>query len=204
MEIRMQERNKEQAKKFLQWVNNNYNNLKEHHKAYCMNTKQKWDDDIFCDTYLKIYEKIAKDGINDDSDRGFECYLFKSFKMNTLREAMYARNQKKDGNNANLTLLQERYLNSKLTEQEKLKSDLYKDFSSLYMLLQLEDNFKQEDLRLFKMKMFTNITYKQLAEKTNEKQVRQRVVMMKNYLKENVTKEMLDKAFEEIYGDLVY
>lgn len=196
--------NKQLADKFLQWVNDNYDNLKQHHQAYCLNTKQKWNEDIFSDTYIKIYEKILKDGIKDDSPRGMECYFFMAFKTNTKRENQYARNAKKDSNIQNLSELQEMYLNSKLTDKEKLKSDLFKDFSCIYLLKKIEQNFPQSDYHLFKLKLFENLTYKQLTEKTGEKGVRQRIVDIKNFLKESVSKEEIKKAFDKEFGDLIF
>lgn len=194
--------NEQQANIFLQWVNDNYEYLKSHHQAYCLNTKQKWDEDIFSDTYLKIYEKIAKDGIKDDSDRGFECYFFMSFKTNLKREKQYARNQKRDENNANLPILQETYLNKQLTEREKLLHDLFIDYATLYILRTIERQFPPEDYRLFKMKLFDKLTYKQLSDKTGEKAVRQRIVNIKQWIKDNVTKDDIKKAFNNDYGDL--
>ena len=47
------------------------------------------------------------------------------------------------------------------------------------------------------------MTYKKLAEKTQMKAVRQKVVTVKNWLKENVTKEMIKEEFFSIYGDLI-
>lgn len=195
--------NERQANKFLQWVNDNYDNLKQHHQAYCLNTKQKWNEDIFADTYLKIYEKILKDGIKDDSPRGMECYMFMAFKTNTKRESQYARNAKKDENNANLPILQETYLNSQLTEREKLLQDLKKDYSCLYILTKVDEHFDAETNRLFKMKVFDrNMTYKKLYEKTGIKGVRQKIVDVKNWIKSNITKEEIDKSFNTKYSDL--
>lgn len=194
--------NDEQANKFLQWVNNNYDYLKNHHKAYCLNKKHAFNEDIFCDTYLKIYEKIRKDGIEDDSENGFKNYMFKAFKINVLREKQYARNQKRDENNANLPILQEIFLTSQLTEREKLLQDLKKDFSCLYILLAIEKEFPYEDCRLFKIKLFENLTYRELSDKTGEKNIRQRIVDIKNWIKENISKVEIDRAFNEKYGDL--
>lgn len=194
--------NDEQANKFLQWVNDNYEYLKTHHQAYCLNTKQNWSEDIFADTYLKIYEKIAKDGIKDDSDRGFECYFFMSFKTNLKREKQYARNVKRDENNANLPILQETYLNKQLTEREKLLHDLFIDYATLYILRTIERQFPPEDYRLFKMKLFDRLTYKELAERTCEKSVRQRIVNIKQWLKENISKTEIKKEFDNEFGDL--
>ena len=47
------------------------------------------------------------------------------------------------------------------------------------------------------------MTYKKLAEKTNAKKVRQKIIDVKNWVKENVTKEMIKAEFNEIYGDLL-
>jgi len=190
----------EQKDKFLQWVADNYEYLKQHHMAYCLNTKQKWNEDIFCDTYLKIAERILKDGIKDDSDKGFENYFFMAFKLNTKREAQYCRNRKKD-DNADIAFVNEQYKNSLLTQEEKLLQDLKKDFSVLFILAAVEQNFPAEHFNLFRQKFLSNLTYKQLADRTGLKGVRQKVVDVKNWLKENVTKEMVDEAFNRKYGN---
>ncbi len=194
---------KEQADKFLKWINDNYQIQKDKLIAFCNDKKYEFDDDIFSDTYLKIYEKILKYGAKDDSDKGFDNYMFMSFKVNTLREKQYARNQKRDGNVVNLSGAYEQYKNTELTEQEKLKSDLKKDFYTLYLLHQAEANFDSESFYLFKQKVFEKgLTYKQLQEKTGIKGCRQKVVNVKNWLKENVSKKEIEKEFQEIYGDL--
>lgn len=193
----------EQAANFLQWVASNFNELLTHHQAYCLNTRQKWDEDIFCQTYLKIREKIARDGIKDDSEQGFKDYFFKAFKFNTKRETQYSRNAKRDENNANLPVLQETYLNTKLTEREKLLQDLRKDFACLYILEKVDREFDAETNRLFRIKVFEkNMTYKKLAEKTGAKGVRQKIVDVKNWIKQNISKEEIDKAFNAKYSEL--
>lgn len=195
--------NEQQANKFLQWINENYTGQKQKLQAFCNDKKYKFDDDIFSDTYLKIYEKILKDGIIDYTDKGFENYLFMAFKQNLHRDKLYARNLKRDDNVSNISLLNELYQNSKLTQEEKLKSDLFKDFSVLYLMHRVEDNFDAEHFYLFRLKTFTNLTYKQLYEHTGIKGARQKVVAVKNWLKENVTKEEIDKAFNVLYGDIL-
>jgi hypothetical protein len=47
------------------------------------------------------------------------------------------------------------------------------------------------------------MTYKKLAEKTKMKGVRQKVVEVKNWLKENLTKDEINNAFYLMYGDLL-
>ena len=126
-----------------------------------------------------------------------------AFKINTKRENQYARNTKRDENNANLPILQEIYMNSQLTEREKLLQDLKKDYSCLYILTKVDEHFDAETNRLFKMKVFDkNMTYKKLYEKTGIKGIRQKIVDVKNWIKANITKEEIDKAFYAKYSEL--
>lgn len=194
---------KQQADKFLKWINKNYEEQKSKLKAFCNDKKFNWDEDIFCSTYLKIYDKIMKCGIKDDSDKGFDNYLFISFKTNTIRDKQYARNQKRDGNIINISGAYESYLNSTITQEEKLKSDLYKDFATLYLLHKAEQQFDEESFYLFKIKTFEKITYKQLQERTGIKGVRQKVVNVKNWLKDNVKQSEVKEEFDNIYGDIL-
>lgn len=194
----------QQANKYLKWINQNYKKQKSKLQSFCADKKYDWDEDIFCDTYLKIYEKILKNGIKDDSDSGFDNYTFMSFKINLLREKQYARNLKRDNNIVNLTGAYSEYLDSLLTQEEKLKSDLYKDFACLYLMNKVEENFDNEHFYLFRLKVFDKtMTYQKLQEKTGIKGVRQKVVDVKNWLKSNVTKKEIDEAFADTYGNLL-
>lgn len=47
------------------------------------------------------------------------------------------------------------------------------------------------------------MTYKKLAEKTKMRGVRQKVVEVKRWLKDNVTKDEIRKEFYDIYGDIL-
>ena len=192
------------ADKFINTVNDNYETIKKELQSYCDSVGQSFDEDIFQDTILKCYTLIDKQGIMKDSSyQGCKNFMFQSFKRNLKRETQYARNQKRDGNITNIGKYNEIYLNSKLTSEEKLKSDLRKDFFTLYLLGKVEENFDDEHFYLFRLKTFTNMTYAALAEKTGIKGCRQKVVDVKNWLKENVSKEEIEKAFEDNYGDMI-
>lgn len=192
------------ATKFINYINDHYSELLNRFKAFCNDKKYKFDIDIFQDTIIKCYTLIEKQGyLKDTSDKGIENYFFMSFKQNLQREKQYARNQKRDSNITDVDATYEDFANkNKLTTNDKLLSDLYKDFATLYLIMQVEANFDEEHFYLFKLKTFTNMTYAQLAKKTNAKGIRQKVVAVKNWLKENVTKEEIKKAFELEYGDL--
>lgn len=47
------------------------------------------------------------------------------------------------------------------------------------------------------------MTYKQLTDKTGIKGVRQKILDVKQWLKDNLTKEEINKAFQLAYGDLL-
>lgn len=191
------------AKLFINYINDNYQELYNSFLAFCNNKSYKFDPDIFQDTIIKCYNLIDKQGyLKDKTPQGIKNYFFMSFKQNILRESQYARNLKRDNNIINLSSANEAYQNSKLTQEEKLKSDLKKDFYTIYLLHKVEDNFDAEHFYLFRLKTFTNMTYAKLAEYTGMKGVRQKVVTVKNWLKENVSKKEIENEFQNIYGDL--
>lgn len=195
--------NEKQGRKFLNWINKNYEEQKQKLIAFCNDKKYEWDEDTFQECIIKIYNKILKSKLKDDSDKGFDGYFFISFKINTIRKKQYAAVAKRDGNIINISGAYETYLNSTITQEEKLKSDLYKDFATLYLLHKAEQQFDGESFYLFKIKTFEKITYKQLQERTGIKGVRQKVVNVKNWLKDNVKQSEVKEEFDNIYGDIL-
>ena len=194
----------EQANNYLKWINDNYEHLTNTYKAFCNNKKYQYDEDIFSSTYLKIYEKILKDGLEDTSITGYENYTFKAFKQNLQREKQYSRNKQRDGNITDINGAYEDFYNRTYSStQDKLISDLYKDFSILYLLQKAEENYDSTHLYLFKLKFFYNLTYKDLQAKTGIKGARQKVIDVKHWLQNNVTKEEIKKAFEKEYGNFL-
>ena len=192
---------------FLLYVNNHYNHLKYKYINFCKEHNYVFDEDIFSDTILKCYEAIDKKGkLEDTTDQGIQNYFFISFKMNLKREGQYARNVKRDRNvdsDSINDLYESWYNDNNVSAMEKIKSDLFKDFSVLYIMTCVEDNFDTEHFYLFKLKTLGNLTYKQLQDKTKIKASRQKVINVKNWLKDNVTKDMIKSAFNAMYGNLM-
>lgn len=189
---------------FINYINDHYEELYNRFQAFCNDKNYQFDEDIFQDTVLKCYNLIKRKGLEDISDKGIENYFFMSFKQNLQREKQYARNQKRDGNVVDLSGVYERYTNTLLTEREKLQADLYKDFATLYLLSKAEEHFDSEHFYLFRLKTFDKtMTYQKLQEKTGLKGVRQKVVDVKNWLKQNVKQSDVRNEFEAIYGDFL-
>lgn len=192
--------------KFINYISEHYDELKCKYRTFCGLNNYQWDWDIFQDTILKCYDAIAKKGkLNDTTAQGIENFFFKSFSINTKREQMYARVAKRDFNitSDNINTIYEDWFNThKISSEKKVYNDLWTDFSTLYIMTLVEDQFPPEDFYLFKLKTLCNMTYKELQEQTNEKRIRQRIVAIKNWLKENVKKEDVKEMFHQFYGNL--
>jgi len=192
---------------FLNYISNNYKDLYFKYRQFCKEKQYEWDEDIFQDTILKCNDTITKNGkLKDTSPQGIENYFFISFKTNLKREKQYARNLKRDLNytTEKVSEAYESWYNSYHTSStEKLKSDLWKDFTTLYLMTKVEEAFDQEHFYLFKLKHLCGMTYSQLTQKTNLKGCRQKVLEVKEWLKENVTKAQIKEAFYALYGDLL-
>ena len=186
------------ANDYLKFIANNYNELILHFKKFCSNQRYKWDEDIFCQTYLNVYERIQKKGLEDITEQGFMNFTFISFKFNTIRASQYCSVKKKiDKDDDEINKMYEDYYNANnSTSEVKVLKDLKEDFSALYIALKAEENCNSNAFYLWKTKNFLSLTYKQLQAKSGDRQCRQKVLQVKNWIKENVTKEEINQAFE--------
>lgn len=194
------------ANRYLQWIADNWDSLRKKYWKFCQEKNYDWSDDIFSDTYLKVYDKIQKSGLNDSTDDGFDNYTFRSFKQNLQREGQYCRVSKRDMNidSESINDLYEDYYNAHNdTSLQKIKKDLYIDFATLYIMSRVDDEFDDEHSYLFRTKHLCNLTYKELAKTTKIKGARQKVIDVKNWVKENVTKDEINAAYLALYGNLV-
>lgn len=193
---------------FINYINDNYKTLKNKYRRFCKEKQYDWDEDIFSDTILSCYTAIErKGGLDDKSNQGIENYFFRSFKQNLQREKQYCRVSKRDLNyNSDniLDLYEEWYNEHHTSERTKLLSDLYKDFATLYILTKVEDNFDAEHFLLFRLKyLVPQMTYKKLQEKTKAKKCRQKVIEVRDWIRANISKNDINKAFNKMYSDLI-
>ena len=196
------------ARLFLEYINDNYEILKNKYKTMCVQNQLIWDEDVFSNTILSCYNAINKKGkLEDTSNQGIENYFFRSFKQNVQRERQYCRVSKRDlnYNSDSINLAYENWYNdTKDTAINKIRSDLYKDFATLYIMHRVEDEFDAEHFRLFNLKtLIPDMTYKKLQEKTKCTSCRQKVIDVRNWVRNNVTKEEIKKAFNLMYGNLL-
>ena len=191
---------------FLLHINNNYERLRGRYMKFCHEKLYQFDEDIFSDTIVKCYDTIKRKGrLDDNTPDGIENYFFKSFKINLQREKQYSRNAKRDLNlTDSLESIYEDYYNdSNITPTEKIRNDSWKDFATLYIMMTVEQQFDYEHFHLFQLKMLCNLTYRELAQKTNSKGVRNKVLAVKQWVKDNISKEEIKRAFDEQYGKML-
>lgn len=195
------------ANKFIQYINDHYDLLKNRYRRFCSEKHYDWDDDIFGDTIVKCYDAIErKGGLNDHTDQGIEDYFFRSFKQNLQREKQYCRVAKRDYNVTSdevNQLYEDKYNRDNDSSLIKLKNDLYIDFATLYIMQRVEQEFDGEHFLLFRLKTLCNLTYRQLQDKTRLRGVRQKFLTVKNWVKSNVSKQEVNDAFYLMYGDLL-
>lgn len=198
----------EDKTRFINYINDHYQQLKLKYRRFCTEKQYQWNEDIFSDTILNCYNAIARKGkLDDTTPQGIENYFFRSFKQNLQREKQYCRVAKRDMNYSsdNINEVYEEWYNeNNSSERVKLISDLWKDFATLYILTKVEDNFDAEHFLLFRLKyLVPSMTYKKLQEKTQAKKCRQKVVDVKNWVKDNVSKDEVKNAFNIMYGNLI-
>lgn len=192
---------------FLNYINDHYNELKRKYFKFCQEKQYDWDEDIFSDTILKCYDCIVKKGgLKDKSAHGIESYFFIAFRNNIMNEQRYSRNKKRDRNinSDSINDLYEVWYNANNNDARvKIVNDLFKDFSILYIMTQVEDNFDEEHFYLFRLKTLCNLTFKNLAEKTNIKASRKKVIEVIHWIKDNIRKEDIRQLFFVMYGDII-
>lgn len=191
---------------FINHISSHYEELQCKFKEYCRLNNYQWDWDIFQDTIVKCHELIGKKGLLNKTPYGIESYFFVSFRNNVRREKQYARNVKRDLNysSENIGRAYEDWYNAnKLTTRDKIISDLWKDYATLYIMTRVEQNFNPEYFYLFKLKTLSLMTYKQIREKTNIKSARKKILEVSDWVKHNITKEEIKTEFDEQFGEML-
>lgn len=193
---------------FINHINDHYQELKNKYFKFCQEKQYDWDEDVYSDTILKCYETIKKNGkLKDTTPYGIESYFFRSFKNNIMNEKNYGRVKKRDMNinSDNINDIYEVWYNDNFSDAKvKIVNDLFKDFSVLYIMAMVENNWDSEHFYLFRIKTLTpNMTFKKLADITKIKGSRKKTIEVIRWVKENIKKEEIRKVFYELYGDII-
>lgn len=199
--------NEEKARRFLQVVADNYNDCLKKWRKHQQEKNTSFNEDIFQDSIIKVYEKILKDGISEDSEQGYLNYFFKSFIFNSKREFQYAREIYKDKNFDIIAFLEEQE-NGDDDIKDKRRDEAWQQFVTYNILKLVEENFDTITFRCFRIYYLTKkMSYAKLIETTKIKDAKKRVTNAKKWIKENVTKEELISQFNNWFeenNDLIW
>lgn len=190
------------ADKWMEVISIRYNEIKEGFIMECRKTMTDFDEDIFHSTILNCYNTIKLKGLTDLTEQGMKNYLFRSFKMNTKREALYMRNARRDNNisGSDAMIVYERNGLEDETTEEKVRKQLLDDYSVVYLLKLVENNFDIISFYCFRLKwLIPKMTYQRLREITKVKDCKKRCIDIMKWLKENVNKEDILTEFEKEY-----
>lgn len=191
----------ETARKYLELINSKLLLLKAKWMKYTNEKQIEWDDDVYSDTILKVYEKILQDGITDESESGMLNYLFKAFMMNIKRDKQYSRNAYRD-NNIDASDELDKQFNGEDELELKIRRNVYDDWAVVYLLQLVEKKFDSLSFYCFRLYyIIPKMTYEKLREITKVKDCKKRVVTIKKWLKENVTKQELEGKFIKYYDN---
>lgn len=190
------------ADKWMEVISIKYQEIKEGFTMECRKTMTDFDEDIFHSTILNCYNTIKLKGLTDLTEQGMKNYLFRSFKMNTKREALYMRNARRDNNISGVDAMSvyERNGLEDETTEEKVRKQLLDDYSVVYILNMVENNFDIISFYCFRLKwLIPKMTYQRLREITKVKDCKKRCIDIMKWLKENVNKEDILTEFEKEY-----
>ena len=190
------------ADKWMEVISVKYNEIKEGFRMECRKTMTDFDEDIFASTILNCYHTISLKGLEDLTVQGMKNYLFRSFKMNIKREALYMRNARRDFNISGsdaMSIYEKNGLNDETTE-EKIRKQLFNDYSVVYILNRVEENFDTISFYCFRLKwLIPKMTYQKLREITKVKDCKKRCVDIMKWLKQNVSRGDIMTDFEKKY-----
>lgn len=193
--------NEIQARKYLNLANDKYLDYLKKWRTHIQEKGYDWDEDVFSDTIIKVYDNILKNGIKDDSEEGLSNYWFKSFIVNIKREKQYSRNLYRDMNVDASEELDKEY-NGDDELKLKIRRHIYDDWLSVRLLQIVEQNFTSREFRCFRLYYIVpKMTYEKLRDLTKIKDCKKIVNTIKKWLIENTDKHQLDKEFSKWYDN---
>lgn len=190
---------------FLKWIGEHYDEQKEKLQRFCSDKRYDYSDDIFQDTIIKMSDKSVRNGgFEDNTPSGFENYFFKSFQFNIFREGGYAYQKKRDKNidDTNIAPFFEEYLGAQLSSDEKLLSDLQKDYFAYRIIEIINEQFADDPVacKAVALKLLDGYTYSKLIKKYPEEQrLMLRIKNIIQWAKENIDKKELQKEFNNTF-----
>lgn len=156
------------AKEFLELSGRLYTTNKEKWKKMV----DGFDEDVYNDTILKVYDSILKGA---DTQGDLNGYWFKSFKNNLNRNKDYSHKKKRDETDV-IELLKDK-------EYEENNVNLY--YSTISdILLKVKHKFDRKTFEVFRMYLLCDMSYEQLNSITGLCDCKERISKVKKWINE--------------------
>lgn len=156
------------AKEFLELSGRLYTTNKEKWKKMV----DGFDEDVYNETILKVYDSILKGA---DTQGDLNGYWFKSFKNNLNRNKDYSHKKKRDDTDV-IELLKDK-------EYEENNVNLY--YSTISdILLKVKHKFDRKTFEVFRMYLLCDMSYEQLNSITGLCDCKERISKVKKWINE--------------------
>ena len=185
------------ADKWLQYIGTIYEEYRMKYFKLANDLNYNVNEDMLNDTILACYNSIARNNLSDTTEQGMRNYLFRAFKVNLNAVSNY--DKRKDVVD-DLSALAEQYENQGEATYNKIKKQLLEDYSLIYILEQVENNFDTITFNVFRLKtMIEKCTYQRLRDITKVRDCKKRVVKVMKWIRENITEKEILTNFKKTY-----
>ena len=184
------------ADNWLQYIGTIYEEYRMKYFKMANDLNYKVNEDMLNDTILACYNSIARNNLSDTTEQGMRNYLFRAFKVNLNAKSTY---DKRKGVVDDLSALAEQYENQGEATYNKIKKQLFEDYSLIYILEMVENNFDTISFNVFRLKTMLPCTYQKLREITKVKDCKKRVVNVMKWVRNNITKKEILTNFNKTY-----
>lgn len=191
---------KQRADLFLQEIGPELKQYTAKWRKYFFDSGLPFNIDVLSDTIVKCYDTIQRKGLREGQKESWN-YLFKAFKMNSIRELQYARNKNRD-EVEDINVLYETYLNKQHSASYKIAKDLWTDFQVDYIARVVEYNWDKNTFYLFKLKFILQLDDAQIRKKSKNPNWKKDIRTLIKWLKASVSKEDILKEFNQKYPDI--
>ncbi len=188
---------KDVADKWLQYIGTIYEEYRKKYFKMANDLNYKVSEDMLNDTIIACYNSIARNNLSDTTEQGMRNYLFRAFKVNLNAVSNY--DKRKDVVD-DLTALAEQYEYQGEATYHKIKKQVFEDYSLIYILEQVENNFDTITFNVFRLKtMLEKCTYQKLRDITKVRDCKKRVVKVMKWVRNNITKKEILTNFKKTY-----
>lgn len=154
------------AKEFLELSGRLYTTNKEKWKKMV----DGFDEDVYNDTILKVYDSILKGA---DTQGDLVGYWFKSFKNNLNRNKDYSHKKNKDDVDVYDVLKDKEYEENNVNLYYSTISDI---------LLKVKHKFDRKTFEVFRMYLLCNMSYEQLNQTTGLCDCKERISRVRKFI----------------------